>query len=457
MTDDSEYVSRRKYLAWASAATGGAMALAGCTGGQDQGSSNQSQGGRNNQSTGSSNQSGDGSSNNSELELQHWWTAGGDGEAMTALLDRFKEKNPNIKVTENPVGGAGGQNLHNVIQNRVLNNNPPSTWQDWPGENLQPYAQADKLKDIGDIWTEKKRNAYLDGPKLQARAGDSENPFYAVPLNIHRINNLFYNVELVEEAGVDPTSFGNPQDLIDAMDTIESETDAAGMGQETSSAQGTLQLFSVTLLGEAGVDTFQQFIGGNTDGIEDAVTSALETVKSYSEYYTQDAGSINQDEAGYKVANGEAAFMNQGDWQAGNFETIDGFDYESGWRHVPWPGTKGYYQLNMDGFPFPKNNPSPNATRKFLEFVGTVEAQEIFNPLKGSIPPRSDVPKEDFGPFLKKQIEQFNNSEAQPPSIAHGLALPPDTLNNLTEGMANFISGYNIQKAQQNIIDIVSE
>lgn len=454
----SESVSRRKYIkAFGATATG--IGVAGCTSGQSDGDGTE----ETDQTTTSGGgdddtESSDGGSDEEmTLELQHWWTAGGDGEAMSALIERFQEKNPNITVEENPVSGAGGQNLHSVIQNRVLNGEPPSSWQDWPGANLQPYVEADTLNDIGDeIWTDELREAYLDGPKLQARAGNPDNPFVAVPLNIHRINNLFYNVELVEEAGVDPSSLSSPQGLVDAMETIESETDAAGMGQETSSAQGTLQLWAVTFLGEAGAEDYMSFINGDTDGLEDAVQSSLQTVADYSEHYTSDAGSINQDEAGYKVANGEAAFMNQGDWQAGNFETIEDFEYESGWDHVPWPGTENYYHLNMDGFPFPKNNPSPEATTQFLKFVGTVEAQEIFNPPKGSIPPRSDVPTDDFPPFQQKEMEHFSNSEAQPPSIAHGLAVPPETLNELNDVMSRFISGYDVESAQQELISAVN-
>lgn len=453
MTSDKSSVPRRRYIQLIGG-TGAATALAGCSSSSDSNSGDGGDGsdGSDGEDGGSSN--GDGYNT---LELQHWWTAGGDGEAMQALLDIFQEEHPDITIQENPVSGAGGGNLHAVVQNRILNNDPPSTWQDWPGANLEPYVEADKLNDIGDeVWTDDLREAYLDGPKLQARAGDSDNPFVSVPLNIHRINNLFYNVEVVEEAGVDPASLSSPQELIDAMETIESETDAVGMGQETSSAQGTVQLWAVTFLAEAGADAYMDFINGNTDGHEEAVRGALETVAEYANHYTSDAGSINQDEAGYKVANGEAAFMNQGDWQAGNFQTIEGVDYESGWDHVPWPGTEGYYQLNMDGFAFPKNNPSPDATLEFLKFLGTVEAQETFNPLKGSIPPRSDVPTDEFPPFQQKEMEQFANSEAQPPSIAHGLAVSPEVLNSITEVIANFISGYDVDSAQQGLLDAVS-
>lgn len=434
-------LSRRKYVTAVGAAAA-SVGIAGCSANETS-----SQGGSTSSSEGGS-----------TLELQHWWTAGGDGKAMSALLSRFNEMHPEIEIQENPVSGAGGQNLHSVIQDRTLNGNPPSTWQDWPGANLQPYVEADALKDLGeDVWTDDLRDAYLPGVKTAARAGNPDNPLISVPLNVHRLNNLFYNIEVFEEAGVDPSNMETPSDLVDAMATIESETDAAGMGQETSSAQGTLQLWAVTLMSEAGVETYEKFRNGETDGIEDDVRGALETVAEYKNHYTDDAGSINQDEAGFKVANGKAACMHQGDWQAGNFGTIDDFAYKEDWDHMPFPGTDGYYQLVLDGFVHPVPNPSPEATTEFLKFVGTVEAQELFNPPKGSIPPRTDVPQDSFTEFQQKEMEQFSNSEAQPLTMAHGLGVPPSVRSSIIDVMSRFTSGYDVESAQQELVNAVSE
>jgi glucose/mannose transport system substrate-binding protein len=107
--------------------------------------------------------------------------------------------------------------------------------------------------------------------------------------------------------------------------------------------------------------------------------------------------------------------------------------------------------LNMDSFPFPTNNPSSEATTRFLRYVGSVDAQRRFNPKKGSIPPRTDVPQDAFGPFLQSQMQEFKNSEAQPPSTAHGLAVDPETLTNLEDAMATFISSWNVNRAYQGI------
>jgi glucose/mannose transport system substrate-binding protein len=121
--------------------------------------------------------------------------------------------------------------------------------------------------------------------------------------------------------------------------------------------------------------------------------------------------------------------------------------FEEDWDMVPFPGTEGMYMLNMDSFPYPEPNPSPEVTTDFLRYAGTAEAQRRFNPKKGSIPPRTDVSADPFNPFLQNQIEDFSNSEFQPQSTAHGLTVPPGGHSDLLSATANFIGGWDVDAA----------
>jgi glucose/mannose transport system substrate-binding protein len=385
------------------------------------------------------------SSDYNTLEVQHWWTGGDGNKAVTALFEGFKEEYPDVEVNQNPVPGGAGENLKTVIKKRVLNNDPPSSWQAWPGAHLQPFVDADKLKDIGDsVWSANgMKDAYLDGPKDAAKPGGN---FVTVPINIHRLNNLFFNASVVEEAGVDTSSISKPSDVVDAMKTVEENTDAVGMAHQTKSAWSTAQLWAQVLLSEYGEETYVAFTEGKVSENEEAIKDSLNIVTEYTEYFNDDAGSISWTEANSKVINGEAAFFHQGDWAAGMYRGQDDFEFESDWGQVPFPGTEGIYALNMDSFPFPKNNPSPKATEKFLQYCGSVDAQERFNPKKGSIPPRTDVPKDEFGPFLSRQMDDFADSDAQVKSIQHGLAIPPEAKSNFGEAMSTFISDWNVDK-----------
>lgn len=385
-----------------------------------------------------------GSSSGNAFEIVHWWTAGGEKQALQALLDGFKEKHPDVEITNNPAPGGAGSALDTVIQNRVLNQNPPSTFQIWPGQSLTPYTEADVLNSIDDIWSGSMESNYRGGVKKLAKAG-TEN-YVAVPINIHRLNNLFYNRSVVERAGVDPDSIGDPSQLASALDTVAQQTDAVPMAHQTQAPWSTLQLWEDVFIGTNGVDNYRDVLAGNVSDYESEVKASLEQVKTYADYYNEDAGSISWDQANAKVVNGEAAFIHQGDWAAGQYRTADSFDFDEEWGMTSFPGTGGVYHVVTDSFVFPTNNPSPEATRKFLSYAGSVDAQKRFNPIKGSIPPRTDVPTDPFGPFLKSQIEDFKSSSTQPPTIAHGTGVPPEAKSNIEEAFAGFIGNYDVNQ-----------
>lgn len=428
MTSNSNLSRRQCVRLFGGAA--GATALAGCAG-EDDGDA-----------TGDDTTGDDGTGNGElgALEIQHWWTAGGDAVAMEWLVDGFLEEYPEAEVEENPVAGGGGVNLQAVIRERVLAGDPPSTWQDWPGRNLNDYVEADAMRDITYIWEDETDFAenFREGPKLAARAGDPDNPYVAVPMNIHRINNLFYDVETVEEAGID-LNIDGPRELIEVLEQVESETDAAGVSWQMSAAWSTLQVFGVVLKGMYGHEVYNSFQQGDADEVRSEVEEALEVTGELIDFNVGDAPSIDNDEAGAKLPQGEAAFAQEGDWLAGNYLDLDDYDFEDDWDHIPFPGTDGIYQINTDGFPFPQPNPTPETTEMWMKWVGSREAQRGFNPLKGAIPCRDDVEVGEFPPFLQRQFDDFSNAEADTLTIAHGDGVTPNQDVALKDAMSRFM------------------
>jgi glucose/mannose transport system substrate-binding protein len=410
MTDDSPLTRRRVLQSAGVAAVAG---LAGCGGG------------------------GGGGSETEPIELLHAWSSGDGNAAIEALISGFQEAHPDVEFAEEPVNGAARSNLDQVIQNRLQAGDPPSTFQTWPGKTLEKFGDA--YADIeGDVWDEDMKSNYLEGPQTQAQL---DGTYVTVPLNIHRINNLFYNQDVVESAGVDPESFSEPGDVVDACATIAEETDAVPFAQQTSGAWSTVQLWETILLAEAGIDGYEAFING--EGDQSQVESALQSVVDLREYYPSDSSSISFTEANTMVMDGDAAFIHQGDWAAGAYGGEDDFEYGEDWGQVPYPGTSGNYLLNMDSFPYLANNPSPEATKTFLSYCGSAEGQVLFNAEKGSIPPRSDADVSQLNEFQQDQFEDFNDADNQPPSIQHGLAVSPGVGTNIGEAFSGFLESYN--------------
>ncbi len=421
MARNNEKLSRRNVLKGVGAAgAAGMTGLAGCSGG--------------------------GGSGTQPIELLHAWSSGDGNAAIAALIEGFREAHPDVEFAEEPVNGAARGNLDQVISNRLQANDPPSTFQTWPGKTLTKFGDAYASIEE-DVWTDDLRENYLPGPKAQAQL---DGTYVTVPLNIHRINNLFYNTAVLEDAGVDPESLSSPADVVSACETIASETDAVPFAQQTSGAWSTVQLWESIFLAQAGIDGYEAFISGNGD--QSQVQAALENVVELSEYYPNDASSISFTEANTMVMEGDAAFIHQGDWAAGAYSGNDDFNYGEDWGQVTYPGSEGSYQLNMDSFPFFDNNPSPEATKTFLSYCGSTEGQVLFNKEKGSIPPRGDADVSELNQFQQDQFEDFNSADNQPPSIQHGLAVSPGISTNIGSAFSGFLESYNAADTAEALI-----
>ncbi|MCU4753358.1 extracellular solute-binding protein [Halobacteria archaeon AArc-curdl1] len=389
----------------------------------------------------------DGGVQEETLEIVHWWTAGGEEEAIESLLDGYQEANPNVEIDNNPAPGGAGSALDVAIRSRIVDETPPSTFQIWPGESLRPYTDAGVLASVEDIWDDNMRDAYLESVM---EAASPEDELVSVPINIHRLNNLFYNVEVVEDAGIDPEGIEDPADVLEALEAAD-DAGYVGMAHQTTTEWSTVQLWETVFVGQHGADVFEAYIAGETDDLEDEVRESLDLVVDYSEYFSPDAGAIAWDEGNAQVINGDAAFIHQGDWAAGQYGEAE-FEYAEEWDYVPYPGTEGVYSMVMDSFVMPEPNPSPEATEAFLEYCGTVDAQERFNPIKGSIPPRTDVPIDEFPPFLQNQMEDFEASEEQPTTIAHGSAVRPEIKSEIEEAFSRFIETWDVEETTQDLL-----
>ena len=425
--DSESRLTRRHYVAGAgSVATVG---IAGCSGGDG----------------------GDGGSGD-PVEVMHGWTGGDGATAADALEEAFNEAHPDVELDMRAIGGGGNQNLDAVVANRLQSDDPPGSFANWPGPNLQRYEGV--LGSVDDVWEE---NGFEDAMVEEAIELHQQGGSYrAVPLGSHRLNCLFYNVSVVEDAGIDVESLNSPAALIDALETVGSETDAIPMTHGMSGTWTTTQLWGAVMLGENGYQPYMDFLNG--EGSESAVRAAFErTAEMLENHISDDASSIGLTQSNQNIINGNAAFIHQGNWAAGAFRNAEDFDYEDDWGFKTFPGTEGMYTLHFDSFLYPADNPTPEASKTWEAFVGSPEAQIAFNQFKGSIPTRTDVSMDEFGPYLQETAEDFANAEYRPPNLQHGLGVPSETMTALNEVISSEFTGpYNVDAATQGFLDAVS-
>ena len=440
MTNQDKRLSRRHFVGATGAAT--LAGLAGCSGGN---------GGDGSDGGDGDGSDGDGGSDNT-LEVLHAWTGGDGARAAEALVAAFEEEYPDVDHEFNPIGGGGNQNLDAVVANRLQNGDPPSSFANWPGPNLQRYEGV--LGEVGGVW---ESEGFEDVMVDEAVDLHQYNGAYrAVPLGSHRLNCLFYNTSVVEEAGVDPDSLTSVSALIDALETVQSETDAIPMTHGASGTWTTTQLFASTMLGQEGYDAYMNFLDGSPD--EAAVRATFESLAEIlGNYINDDASSIGLTESNQNIIEGNAAFIHQGNWAAGAYRNAEDFNYDEDWGFKTYPGSEGMYMLHFDSFLYPSDNPSPEATEQFMAFAGSEAAQVAFNQYKGSIPTRTDVDMSQFGPYLQETQEDFASADQRPPNLQHGLGVPSETMTSLNDVISSEFSGpYDVDAATQGFVDAVS-
>ena len=388
----------------------------------------------------------------STVEALHGWTGGDGATAADALEAAFAEAHDDVTLDFNPIGGGGNENLDAVVANRLQSNDPPGSFANWPGPNLLRYEGV--LGDVSDVWAD---NGFEDAMIDEAIDLHQQNGSYrAVPLGSHRLNCLFYNVSVVEDAGVDVDSLTSPSALADALQTVQDETDATPMTHAMSGTWTTTQLWGAVMLGVNGYDSYMDFVAG--DGSEEDVRAAFEaTAEMLENYISDDASSLDLTASNQNIINGDAAFIHQGNWAAGAFRNAEDFEYDEDWGFKTFPGTEGMYTLHFDSFLYPSDNPSPDASKTWLSFVGSEEAQIAFNQFKGSIPTRTDVDLSDFGPYLQETAEDFAEADQRPPNIQHGLGITSQQRTQLNEVISSEFTGpYNVDAATQGFLDAVS-
>lgn len=381
-----------------------------------------------------------------ELEIFSWWTAGGEAEGLNAMYEVFKEKHPDVEIINATVAGGAGSNAQAVLASRMQSGDPPDSFQVHAGhELLDSWVAADRMEPVTFIFEE---NGWMDVyPEGVIEVISADGEIWSVPANIHRSNVLWYNKAVFEENNLTPPT--NFEEFFAAADTLQ----AAGVTPLALGDNGiwaSTHLFESLLLGAMGPDMYRGLWDGTTDWAGPEVTEALETFASMLDYVNEDHSALSWDQASQLVADGDAAMNIMGDWAEGYFTSIDLTpDVEFGW--APSPGTEGTFMMLSDSFGLPQGAPHRDNAVAWLTVVGSQEGQDAFNPLKGSIPARTDGDRSLYDAYLQSAMDDFAANEIAP-SLAHGAAASTGWVTAVNDVMTIFVGDRDVASAQQSLV-----
>jgi len=341
------------------------------------------------------------------VEMFSWWISPGEAEALQALVDVHNEAHPNDRVINAAV--ASGDDARDRLAERLDEGEPPDLFQqnahDIPAFlDMRPEA----IEPLDYLLAEHDLEGTIDPEVLDAVTVDGH--VYAMPVNVHRENALFYNKQIFEDHGLEP-----PTTIAEFLDVCET-LDAEGVTPIATGHQGWILriMFNSLAMGSMGSDSFQSFMsGGERDDakLQAAIDVFSTVLDNYVNANAADEG-FGWTQAAEEVADGNAAMFFHGDWAKGYYVQLGltpGVDFGV----VGAPGASDVFWYGVDTFSLPVGAPTPAAARDFLLTIASPAGQVAFNKLKGSTPVRMDIDKDDLDSEGRATLEDFENASVK--------------------------------------------
>ncbi|MFW5996256.1 MAG: ABC transporter substrate-binding protein [Halanaerobiaceae bacterium] len=388
-----------------------------------------------------------------EVEVFSWWTGGGEEEGLQALIEVFEEEYPDIEFINATVAGGAGTNAKQVLQTRMIGEDPPDSFQVHGGaELIDTYVKTGMMEPVNDLLDEWGITDKFNKQILEMSSYEDE--YYSIPLTVHRSNIVFYNKEIIDKYDIE-----EPEDLdgfIEVLEELdEADEDIAPLALGDKQKWEATHLFEGVLLAALGPEKYNGLWDGSTSFEDPGVGEAIEKYNEIVQYVNKDHASLTWQDATQLVNEGDAAFIVMGDWAEGYLKQLDWEPAEDfGW--MPVPGSQESFMVITDTFGLPKGAPNPEAAKSFLRLVASKKGQDTFNPIKGSIPARTDADKDLYDAYLTSSMEDFAE-DTLTPSIAHGSAAPEGFLNELNDIINELVSEGDTEKAWDDIVQAADE
>lgn len=371
-----------------------------------------------------------------EVEVLHYWTSGGEAKSVAELKKIMQAKGHVWK--DFAVAGGGGDNAATLLKSRVVSGNPPSAGQ-IKGPAIQEWASEGVLANLDSVAKAEKWDSLL--PKVVADVMKYKGNFVAVPVNVHRVNWIWANPEVLKKAGVAgmPKSY---DEFFAAADKIKK----AGFIAVAHGGQNwqDFTTFESVALGLGGVKFYHDaMVSLDPKAISsDTMTKTLEAFRKIKGYTDPASPGRDWNLATAMVMKGEAAFQFMGDWAKGEFMAagkVPGKDFLC----AAAPGTSNAFTFNVDSFAMFKLKAADaqKAQGDLAAAIMGTEFQEVFNLNKGSIPVRLAMKLDKFDDCAKLSSKDFVDtakSGGLQPSIAHGMAVKPAAEGAIKDVVSQF-------------------
>lgn len=395
-----------------------------------------------------------GAASAAEVEVLHWWTAGGEAAALNVLKQDLEGQG--ITWRDMPVAGGGGEAAMTALRARVTAGDAPTAVQVLGFDLLDWTEQGDVLANLDEVATAGNWDAVI--PAALQRFSKRGDHWVAAPVNVHSTNWVWANKAVLDELGIaQPTTW---DEFIAALQKAKEagKVALAHGGQPWQEAT----IFDSAVLASGGPEFYQKsMIDLDPEALgSDQMVAAFDKMEQLRGFVDDNFSGRDWNLASAMVINGEAAFQIMGDWAKGEFLNA-GKKPGTDFLCFRVPGTEGTVTFNSDQFMMFRQD-DPEATKAQMAMAAAIESPEFqvaFNTVKGSVPARTDVPDTEFDDCGKKGMADLKAaSEAGTllGSMGHGHANPAAVKNAMYDVItAHFNGEYDSRQAAEELVNAV--
>jgi glucose/mannose transport system substrate-binding protein len=365
------------------------------------------------------------------LEVVSWWTSGSEATALNALLAAFRQANPGVQPVNAAVAGGAGSQAVVALAQRLRKGDPPDVWQTFTGKSVQGYAQRGTVRDVSSVFDSLRATMH---PTIRESLAYQGKP-YGVPTGAHRSNVLWYNIDLLKRAGVDPPGSGYTVAEFQADLRKVKDSGATALCLGGKDPFTTVELFENTLLGSIGTAGWQDMTRDSLDWRGTRVRAALTTFGDLLSYADPEAGSLTWDAATKKLATGGCAFESMNDSAYGELISVG---TPETFGSTPFPGTGGSFLAVVDVFVAATKAQNAKNALAFLNGISKPSTQMTFSQAKGSVPVLRNI---DLSSLPAYQQESSKSLWSSPVllSIAHGEAMSPAFQQGFYDAVSSYV------------------
>ncbi|RYE77212.1 MAG: carbohydrate ABC transporter substrate-binding protein, partial [Oxalobacteraceae bacterium] len=182
-----------------------------------------------------------------KAEVIHWWTSGGESNAVKQVAQAFR--NAGGVWVDSAI--AGGDQSRAVTINRIIGGNPPTAAQFNTSRQFTDVIEQNMLNNVDAVAKAQDWDRILPEPLIDVIKHDGH--YYAVPLNIHMQTWIWYSKAAFKKAGITREPASMPE-LFAALDKLK----AAGLIPLAHGGQSWQEtvLFSALLANIGGRDLY---------------------------------------------------------------------------------------------------------------------------------------------------------------------------------------------------------